>query len=266
MRKLTAKLMKMQNSVDRSVANIMWIAYYNHAKMSMDSTGLTPEVFEQMCSEYATQRVLSTNPSANAKDNAIIYSDPDNRVRELILFTSQLNKQFNIVWNDFDSLVSDHDLDSLVEFTRGVLYVGLMAAMAAFISGRTLKDDDDDDEWYSAIGRLMGATGAEMIGMVPLAGPLVRDSLTGDVYIERGVAGDIANLIKVVFKDPEDRRERQMQNAVMSVFGDLSQVVGFPGNAARKLYNVFTADDEVLINPGELINSKWGDAVNRWFG
>ena len=266
MRKLTAKLMKMQNSVDRSVANIMWIAYYNHAKMSMDSTGLTPEVFEQMCSEYATQRVLSTNPSANAKDNAIIYSDPDNRVRELILFTSQLNKQFNIVWNDFDSLVSDHDLDSLVEFTRGVLYVGLMAAMAAFISGRTLKDDDDDDEWYSAIGRLMGATGAEMIGMVPLAGPLVRDSLTGDVYIERGVAGDIANLIKVVFKDPEDRKERQMQNAVMSVFGDLSQVVGFPGNAARKLYNVFTADDEVLVNPGELINSKWGDAVNRWFG
>ena len=266
MRKLTAKLMKMQNSVDRSVANIMWIAYYNHAKMSMDSAGLTPEVFEQMCSEYATQRVLSTNPSANAKDNAIIYSDPDNRVRELILFTSQLNKQFNIVWNDFDSLVSDHDLDSLVEFTRGVLYVGLMAAMAAFISGRTLKDDDDDDEWYSAIGRLMGATGAEMIGMVPLAGPLVRDSLTGDVYIERGVAGDIANLIKVVFKDPEDRRERQMQNAVMSVFGDLSQVVGFPGNAARKLYNVFTADDEVLVNPGELINSKWGDAVNRWFG
>ena len=265
-KKMNAWALRVQNSVDGSVANAMWIAAYNHNLETMDQRTLTDAEFDQMCAEDATQTVLNLNPSSNAKDNAAMFYDRDNEIKELVLYTNQLVKQGNLLWNSIDSWWNNkRDLARLGNMIRTLAYIGLVSGLAAFIGGNMLRDDDDEDEWYAWLGRILGATGTEMTGMIPYLGTLIRDGLTGERYADRNIIDNIRNFINVVTKDAEDRREGQLKNAIMYLLGDVSELFGIPFNGpVRKLSNVFNTDDDVLINIFELINSKWGDAFNRW--
>ena len=264
-RRVNAKLLDWQNGFDRGVANAMWMIAYETEMNKGIPEGVDANTFSTMCAEKATQFVLSTNPSQNVKDNALIYSSKEQLVKNLLLFTAQLNKQFNMFWNSAADLTENRNLESLGRFFKTFMYLGIVSGLAAMIAGTHLKDDDDDDKWYSMLGRLLSATGTEMIGMVPFAGTAIRDVLTGALYYDSGIPGDFINLVKVIGKEPEDRREGQLRRAIINAVGDIAEITGMPFNGpVRKTFNVFAPDDDVAVNFLEVINSKWGDAYNRW--
>lgn len=264
-RRVNAKLLDWQNGFDRGVANAMWMISYETEMNKGIPEGIDDNTFSTMCAEKATQFVLSTNPSQNVKDNALIYASKEQWVKDFFLFTAQLNKQFNIFWNSAADLAENRNLEALGRFARTFMYLGVVSGLAAIIAGNHLKDDEDDDEWYDILGRLLSATGVEMVGMIPAVGTLARNALTGAVYYDSGIVGDFINLTKAIRKDPEDRREGQLGRAVMNAIGDIAEIAGIPFNGpGRKGYNVFFADDDVAVNFGEAFNSKWGDAYNRW--
>ena len=260
---LILKLMEAQNWVDRHVANAMWYSIYKSNKANMEKTqGMSEATFDQMCSEDATQKTLSLNPTSNAKDNALMYNDKDSGVRNMFMFTAQLNKQFNEIYNDFMKFIENTNLENFGNIMKSAFYLGLVSMLTAAISGRHFKDDDDEDGFAAMAGRIAQATAAEMLGMIPAVGPGVRDVATGAVYADQGVSADIINLFKVI-GNWNDKEGLQRWNAISSVIGDIFNLAGVPFNAPRKLIKVFYNDDG-MINFGEIINSQWGDAYSRW--
>ena len=253
-RKLVLKVMDAQNSIDNTVANMMFYAIYMHDKNTLERGNLTEAEFDQMCIDDATQKVMNANPSSNPKDNPLIYSSKDQAIRNSIMFTSQLNRQFNWIYNDFKEFMSDKNLDNIMELFKSIGYVSAVSLIAALITGTPFKDDDDEEGLGPMLWRLSLATTTEMSGMIPIAGPVVRDLITGVAYSEQSVAQDILSLISAI-KKGDERREGQLANAFFRVAGDLGVVTGFPVNTTRKIYKAISEG-----NVFELMNSSWADA------
>ena len=98
---------------------------------------------------------------------------------------------------------------------------------------------------------------AILVGIIPGIGSILSDVATGEVYYDTGTAGTILNLIKVLAKNPEDRREGQLANAISKSFVEAFQLAGIPSNTPMKVYDAITE-----LNPGELVNSQWADFIS----
>ena len=276
-----AGLMPME-FLDRSIANSMWLAIYDRYTEqnydAMKKRGMSEQEIRQAVADMATQTVLSIQTSQQIKDNALAFSDKHQILKQAILFTSQLNKQFNMMFGDvnsvweqylvnksegkngkavLDNLFGSGRLESII-FTGFIL--GLATAGSAAITGRALPDDDDDDAWDIITNALL-ATGIESINMIP-GGNAFTDVINGVVYYDTGIIGSIKNVIDVSRKNAEDRTPHQLSRAWMNAGNEFFQIFGVPFNTPRKLYNVFT-DPEMDANFGELVNSAMGDFVRR---
>ena len=247
--------MDLQQKVDTAVANSMWLALYNNYKATMDRGNLSDDDFDAMVSERATQEVLSIQPSQYAKDNAIVYNSRNEYLKSFLLFTSSLNKEFNMIYEDYLSgKFNGFTREKIGNLIESFMYISLVSLAISFISGRQWPDDDDDKELKATLSRMAKGTISEVFGIIPGIGSILSDVATGEVYYDTGTAGTILNLIKVLAKNPEDRREGQLANAISRSFVEAFQLAGIPSNTPMKIYDAITE-----LNPGELMNSQWAD-------
>lgn len=247
--------MDLQQKVDTAVANSMWLALYNHYSATMDRGNLSDADFDAMVSERATQEVLSIQPSQYAKDNALVYNSRNEYLKSFLLFTSSLNKEFNMIFEDYLSgKFNGFTREKIVNLIESFMYISLVSLAISFISGRQWPDDDDDKELKATLSRMAKGTMSESFGIIPGIGSILSDVATGEVYYDTGTAGTIVNLIKVLAKNPEDRREGQLMNAISRTFVEAFQLTGVPSNTPMKVYDAITE-----LNPGELANSQWAD-------
>lgn len=250
--------MDLQQKVDTAVANSMWLALYNHYSATMDRGNLSDADFDAMVSERATQEVLSIQPSQYAKDNALVYNSRNEYLKSFLLFTSSLNKEFNMIFEDYLSgKFNGFTREKIVNLIESFMYISLVSLAISFISGRQWPDDDDDKELKATLSRMAKGTMSESFGIIPGIGSILSDVATGEIYYDTGTAGTILNLIKVIAKNPEDRRDGQLANAISRSFVEAFQLAGIPSNTPMKVYDAITE-----LNPGELVNSQWADFVS----
>lgn len=278
--------LKPMEMLDRSIANSMWLAinekYTEDNLQSLIDNGMTPEQASQAVADMATQTVMSIQTSQQAKDNALAYTGDNQLLKQFLLFTSQLNKQFNMMYGDvndvWETYLNERDIGKEGSLKRTLsksldegfisniamtgLVLGLASAAASAISGKMFSDDDDDDEWYDNILDVMKSTATESLNMIP-GGNYLADIIDGTIYQDLGLVGSLINLKKVAKKDAADRTPHQMSRAVVNTANEISQIFGLPIiSDARKIYNGFT-DSEMVFNYGEIINSATGDFVRR---
>ena len=243
---------KLVQSVEDFVAYAMWWAYYNnnievkYADMSSDPN------FLRLCAEDATQQVMNFFPTQNVKDTSLLYTSKDSGVQHLLLFTSQLNKIFNVYYGSASDFWNDRNVDNFLKMMKvwGVT-TGMVVATAA-ISGRFIgEDDDDDDEW---IGNFVKVSLSEVASLLPYVGGNIRDAINNEFFLTQNVATASRNLIRVIRKDPDDRTEHQLGNALMREYVQISRLLGLPSSTVSKVW--YTIRDQ---NIGELINSNWGN-------
>ena len=247
--------MDLQQKADTSVANAMWMALYEHYSKTMEKGNLSDAEFDTMVSEKATQEVLSLQPSQYAKDNAIAYNSRNEALKSLLLFTSSLNKEFNMIYEDFLSgRFNGFTREKILGLVESFMYISLVSLGTALVSGRILPDDDDDRELKATIGRLAQGTMSEAFNIIPAIGPIVSDIATGEVYYDTGTAGTFINLIRTIAKDPEKRTEGQLRRAISKSFVEAFQLAGIPSNTPNKILTAV-----IEKNPFEAMNSQWGD-------
>ena len=259
--------MNVAQGLDRGVANAMWLTMFNDNIEKMQSQR-TPEMtdaeYTEMVANYTTQRVMSMQSSQNAKDNALIYSERSEAIKMLLQFTSQLNKQFNMLYGSAADIkrngMSKQRLEDLAE---AVLTVGIVTAAAAFISGKNLPNEDDDS-WWDVIWTAIKGTAIDSTSMIPLVGGLISSTLSGEQYYDTNILNSIINLKNVLFKDEDERRDNQLGRAIRNVARELAYLAGVPFGLPSKIWNAFM-DEEVGFNAGELLGARWGDMYRRAF-
>lgn len=259
--------MNMIQKVDTRFSNAMWMVMYeaNLENLKNNRTAdMTDADYDRYVSDYTTQRLLSIISSGQAKDNALNYSTGHPWFRTFLQFTSQLNKQFNMIYGAAANIAKNGlSREAMEDAAMTLAAIGIAALYAAAVSGRLYPTDDDDD---NVAKRVLGAVGLEFINMVPF-GSYIGDASN---YYDRGIIGnvvnDMKNVIRVIGKDPEDRTAHQLSRSWVRIGTDVFQMFGIPSQIIRKPYNGFFADDETLFNIGEMINSATGDAVARMAG
>lgn len=247
----------LMQKADTMIANITWLAIYNK-KMEEYKGDITEDVETMIC-EQATQETLDIMPSQNAKDNALAYANPDNLIKQMILFTAQTNKQFNILWSGVKDITKHSGLKHLKDWqwenakylAGDVAAIGLATVGIALLSGEGLPDDDDDNIWVSMIS----GTAKESLTMIPIVGSTLRDIASGNAYADTGIAGATVNLIKTLSKKSSDRKEYQLGNAIqrMAMYG--GQMFGLPYNIIYKPWQIYKND----WNLGYIMNANWGN-------
>ena len=263
-RRFVNKWFDIMQKLDNHVANISWYAIYSKLVSEYDGE-ITPEV-DVMLADQATQKTLNIMPSQNAKDNALIFSNPDNAVKQMLLFTSQLNKQFNILWSGVKDVTGHKGLAHFNEWQwrnvsvlmENIAILAFATALAGVVSGEALPDDDDDD-WLTS---LLKGTAVESLSMIPAVGNALREVATGNVYSDTGMAGAVLNLVKVLGKDESDRTDHQLGNAIMRTGMMGGQLLGLPYNIAYKPYQWIKNGME-LEDIGYVINSSWGEFLEE---
>lgn len=250
--------MKWLEKSDEAVSNAMWWALYNDNYKKLDREGLTDEQFDILCSNKATQDVLSMNPSQNVKDNALAYSSNSEMLKTILLFTSQMNKQFNIIYGSARDFWSEKNMKNFKVMLNDLLWIGFVSGAAGFISGKMIPSDDDDLADI-LIWNVLKSTLTEMSGMIPAVGSTIRDFFNGDIFADTGAIGATTNLVNVISKDKKDRKENQLLNAWSNFISEYATILGVPSNAPQKFLKFISND----LNPGYILNSGWGRAFDR---
>lgn len=252
--KMTYKIqdagMWLLEETDKYIANAMWYAYFEGVRKEFTEKGIGSDLSEQkfldMCANEATQRVMDISPVMNPKDNAIIYSDKNALVRNMLLFTNQTNKMLNGVVKSF----RDRDV-AKNRIARTLAISTMMMLMTGLINGKMTKKPDDDDE-PKALTVFKNAIDSVSEGFVDL---IPFDIFGSDSVINYNIYTATKNLSKVLSKDKDERTEHQLGNAWVTAISELAGTAGLPGNAIMKSWR--TVRDK---NPLYMLNSTWANS------
>lgn len=253
---------------DNMVTNAMWYALYQDMLVRKANDGdyakvlaSDPAKYDAIIRQEATQMILEMVPSRNIKDNALIYSNRDNYLRELLLFTSQLNKQFNIIYGDFAD--AEKSKEFMKRALNDLLVMGLVSSSAVLISGFPYPSDDEEDKWSAFFGQLALGTFVEMAGTTPVVGSVVKDVLYGNNYAETNIASEIFNLGRTMTKaiSGEDLKEGQLATATINFLAEGFTLSGLPSTFIQKVGRTVNhmIDSPSLGDLGYIINTRTGE-------
>ena len=253
--------LKPMETVDKWVANASWMAVYEWNLKNLERVaGMTDEEFDAMCVTDATQFVMDTNSSKNAKDNALIYSNRDNAMKSLLLFTSQMNKQFNMIYGSFLNWDKNgRTKEQALDIVRNASVLGLALAGAVFTSGSIVPKDDDDRDFLGILENFFKQMGCEFVGMTPFVGDAMKSVLNGDVYAETNLAGTTLNALNVIKRKAQgdtSLTSTTFNNALMSELMQMFELTGLPSTQIQKVYRAVRDG-----NPLDVVSSKWGRAL-----
>ena len=260
---------------DRTVSNAMWYALYKskleeYSSSYEKNTSLFADMNElqKAAANEATQLVMDLIPSSTVKDNALAYSNRDNAIKEFLLFSNQLNKQFNMVYGDIHDFKNKPFKKAIGDFVlHDLLVLGAVSASAALISGAPLPDKEDDDKWFAFWKEMVYYTFAESLGIIPWIGTPIKEVITGTGYADTNIVEQINRVKNAIKKEPNKRRDHQLTNAIMGFLSELGTVIGAPSNEINKIYKTIinAIDKQSFGSLGYLVNTRVGNYLTSLF-
>jgi hypothetical protein len=211
--------------IDGFIKNTLWYGAYQN---NLETMG------EEMAAMEATRWINETQPGGTTKDTAAIYDTNSTIMKYLLMFTSQLNKNLNIVY-DIPRAMKNQMYSKALKNTLGL---GLsLAGIMAFEGGFT--DEDDDDKMWDDMLR---GFSAQMVSMMPIFGSDISDIVMDRYYSGNGLpmVSEASSFIKAIESKDEDRiRDRGIN------FGlGAAEFSGLPSGQMKKIWNAFEKDDE----------------------
>nr|WP_321298322.1 hypothetical protein [uncultured Sphaerochaeta sp.] len=220
--------------VDGIIKNTLWYgAYQNNIAKGMD-----PE----LAAMEATKWINDTQPGGTAKDSAAIYETNSTALKYLLMFTNQLNKNLNIMY-DIPHQLKNKMLDKVI---RNVIGLGLsLAGIVALEGGFKDGDDDDDDFWNEVLTNFA----AQIVSMVPIAGPEVSDYMRGRFYSDSGIPliSDGLSLVSAM----KSGKPKRIKDRTVNLGLGFMEFTGLPAGQMNKIWDAFTEDGE--FNPWYLL-------------
>ena len=250
-------------TVDKWVANASWMAVYEWNLENLERVDdMSDADFDEMCAQNATQFIMDTNSSKNAKDNALIYSNRDTAVKSLLLFTSQLNKQFNMIYGSvLDYKKNGKTREQFNAIMLNAATLGLAMSGALIATGAIVPKDKDDRELSDFILNYLKQLGLETVGMFPLIGDPLKQVLNGDVYSETNLASTTVNAYNAIRRKAsgdKTLKDSTFYNALTSEIMQTFELVGLPSTQINKTYRAVRDK-----NPLQLVSSKWANLINE---
>lgn len=250
-------------TVDKWVVNASWMAVYEWNLENLERVDdMSDADFDEMCAQNATQFIMDTNSSKNAKDNALIYSNRDTAVKSLLLFTSQLNKQFNMIYGSvLDYKKNGKTREQFNAIMLNAATLGLAMSGALIATGAIVPKDKDDRELSDFLLNYLKQLGLETVGMFPLIGDPLKQVLNGDVYSETNLASTTVNAYNAIRrKSSGDKtlKDSTFYNALTSEIMQTFELVGLPSTQINKTYRAVRDK-----NPLQLVSSKWANLINE---
>lgn len=257
--------LKMMESVDTLVANASWLAVYEDNLATMKKTDDIMALmessdhdkvmegnrrFQEMCAQDATQFVMDTQSSINPKDNALIFSSRDNAIKDIVLFTTQLNKQFNMLYSAGYNLINRKNMEYAL---RTIFAVSLSALGAVLITGKYIPDDDDE----TIVGNVLKEFTAEMINNIPIVGEPITSIYRGEIYSDKGIISSAYNLVNGIKRSVEGK-EVDLGKRSAYLLVDIAKFTGTPSSEPMRLYNAVENK-----NPLYLINSNYAKLLEN---
>jgi hypothetical protein len=221
---------------DDFVVNTLWYGAYQ------DTLAKTGD--SEFAAMEATKWINDTQPGGSVKDSSAIYASTSIFWKYALMFTNQLNKNFNIAYDIPYSIRQKMYGQAL----RSAMGLGLSYAGIMMLEGGIRKDGEDDDEY---VKRLVREFSAQVATTIPLFGGDISDALSGKYYSDSGLpmVSEAFAFAKALGSDDVQRRVDKAVRLGMSAL----ELTGAPTGEATKVWNAFTKDNEP--NWGYLLGS-----------
>jgi len=231
---------------------IMFEAGLQYYKEMKDSAG-NLMYDEKQASERAIQDVMNMNSSRQAKDNSLIYDFKNPYWKALILFTNQLNKQWNMFIGE-DGIQALFD-KRYKQFIGTVLGLGLATTGVLLAKGKLLNNAGDDDEWWKD---MMKDFFTESVEMVPIIGDEISSAINGYSYLDSNVISStvkFAQRVSETISQPTTKNKRKTVTATKNMANDFLTLVGVPKYIPSHTYNA-------LFERGEYVGDRFFDDLS----
>ena len=208
---------------------ITWQAGYQYY---LDK-GMTSEE----ASMYATQDTMNMNSSRQAKDNSLAYNSKNPLWKGLLMFTNQLNKQWNM-------LIGEDGIQALLRkdiktFVSTILGLGMATSWVLLAKGKLINNSDDDEKWWEDLW--LDYLG-EGISMVPVIGDKISSVINGYSYLDSDLITSMSNFVKAVASKDDDKKGAKITTAWKNVMVDAFELAGAPKVMFKNTYNSLFED------------------------
>lgn len=179
----------------------------------------------------ATQDTMNMNSSRQAKDNSLVYNSKNPLWKGLLMFTNQLNKQWNM-------LIGEDGVRALFNgnvkrFVSTVMGLGLATTWVLLAKGKLFNSDDDerwwDDLWVDYLG--------EGISVVPVIGDKISSVINGYSYLDSDLVTSMSNFIRQVAAEDKGKKGQKVTTATKNMLVDFTELIGAPKVLFKNTYN-----------------------------
>lgn len=232
-------LMEKQDHIIRNI--LWWTAYQDEiAKAQKNNNGveLTAEQKDE-CQRNATQWVLDIQSSSQVKDNSMMYSGGNLFWKQVLMFTNQLNKEWNMLY--FDALKEGLFQKQYGKFFANFAALGLATMWVVACTGKIKNDEDDDETWAED---LIKDWGFEFASRIPIAGNLVKNVYEGFSYKQNDDI--VSRLTQAILTLANEKAKKKSKiTALKNVGWSGLDLFGAPTTAIKRFSQAFE-DGEIM--------------------
>lgn len=247
-------LMKMTESTDRWVKATVWYSAY---QKYIDAGMSDREAVDRASSlVHRTQSV--TDPFSMS--HAQTYRDPIRRA--VFMFTTDLFHYWNIIYGDIILDIRQGKGMKAVERSLGVL---ASAALMAFLSGKGLPDDEDDEPFE--MDEFLNDMALNAVQyLVPMGGPTASEQISGYSSSLITFPRDLWQAKTMAYNGLTGNRTYSADEIISQLYdvvgGGVSAIFPFPYIAVSRFRNTIydSKNGELTFNPGYLFGSAYGRA------
>lgn len=231
-------LMEKQDHIIRNI--LWWTAYQDEIAKAQKKNGgeLTAEQKDE-CQRNATQWVLDIQSSSQVKDNSMMYSGGNLFWKQVLMFTNQLNKEWNMLY--FDALKEGLFQKQYGKFFANFAALGLATMWVVACTGKIKNDEDDDETWAED---LIKDWGFEFASRIPVAGNLAKNVYEGFSYKQNDdIVSRLTQAILTLVN--EKAKTKSKVTALKNVAWSGLDLFGAPTTAIKRISQAFE-DGEIM--------------------
>ena len=192
---------------------------------------LEKDYSEDEASMRATQDTMNMNSSRQAKDNSLVYNSKNPLWKGLLMFTNQLNKQWNM-------LIGEDGVKALFNgnvkrFVSTVMGLGLATTWVLLAKGKLFNSDDDEKWWEDLWVDYLG----EGISVVPVIGDKISSVINGYSYLDSDLVTSMSNFIRQVAAEDKGKKGQKVTTATKNMLVDFTELIGAPKVVFKNTYN-----------------------------
>jgi hypothetical protein len=251
--------------MDKVVVNTLWLGAYN---ASLDKQVGAKD--EAAAIREATLFIGETQPGGSVIDTAAIYNSDNPLMKFVLMFSSQLNKNFNMIWGDIPTAFKQKQYAKAMRYA---IALGLSFTGILFASGEFFDDDDDESVVKKLLERgfddlpegmdVVLEFASQFFNQTPIIGNTLGSIINGNYYAgsDMLVLPELHSLLSAYASDDSPKKREERINKALARFGfSVTELTGLPTGMGQKLYATFSEDD---VNWGALLNSKWAEILSE---